>query len=462
MNQSETGNKFLLSIILILILINVGLHTINLSYPAKPVFDEAHFASYATHYATHTPFFDIHPPLGKILYSAILTLNDPARYQANPRFVEIKRNPKTDEIEIKTPVKEFGSFPYLSLRIMSAVFGILLGLSVYVFTKALTHKELPAILAMFLTIFDNALLLETRLILLNGVYLTFGFFALALFFKKKPAPLLAGLMWGFALSTKLIGVVFIGPVIALIVLTKGEARWTAIRRFLIFLATGFGVLALFLLVVNPSIIPVNQSFKLYQSLISDFKPAASLNFGGTLSFLNPIAPYIKLSAIEFYIMLSGYTGGVPTHPFQSHWYTWPFMTKTMPYFRESPGATQSISLVGNPVIWALSLFSVLAVLAYNKRYLLQNAQHRNFWLLIIGYFSSLLPFALIERPAFLYHYFPALIFSICIASLFIQNELMLSISSKKSMIMTLLIATIIIAFLLVAPLTYGWPQFLFN
>ena len=46
----------------------VRLH--RLADPASVVFDEVHFGGHAAHYINRTYFFDIHPPLGKMLLAA--------------------------------------------------------------------------------------------------------------------------------------------------------------------------------------------------------------------------------------------------------------------------------------------------------------------------------------------------------------------------------------------------------
>jgi len=43
----------------------------RLSDPGSVVFDEVHFGGQAAHYLTRTFFFDVHPPLGKLLFAAV-------------------------------------------------------------------------------------------------------------------------------------------------------------------------------------------------------------------------------------------------------------------------------------------------------------------------------------------------------------------------------------------------------
>ncbi|MDI6734325.1 MAG: phospholipid carrier-dependent glycosyltransferase [Patescibacteria group bacterium] len=439
---------------LVILGISLFFHIINISYPSKPVFDEAHFATYAAKYATHTPFFDIHPPLGKIFYALPLIFSSKKITVSDANFIEMKRNLKTDAFETTTPKKEYNNFPYISLRLVSVFFGILLSISVFAFLKALTKNNLIALLGMFLTAFDNALLLEGRLILLNIMYLSFGFFSLALFFKQKSSPILAGLIWGLALSVKLISIVFLGPVIALIILSKNQEKFDAIKKFIIFLFIGLLIFAIALLFINPNVFGTNNSLNFYKTLINDLNPDAQIIKNSFFSFLNPIASNIKVATIEFYIMLSGYTAGVPPHPSQSHWYAWPAMYKAFPYFTESiNGATKTISLIGNPIIWALGLLSIL-FFVFRKHKTFEGFEKKT-WIIFGGYLASLLPYIFISRPAFLYHYFPALIFSICLASIFVMQKIKTDEQKINGTLLTVLIAVVVIGFTIILSFTHG-------
>ena len=104
---------------------------------------------------------------------------------------------------------------------------------------------------------------------------------------------------------------------------------------------------------------------------------------------------------------------VAEHPFSSHWYEWPLMTKPIWYhITRLPGERiMTISAFGNPAIWWVGIPAV-ATAAYYVITDRKNAQLP--CLLLIGYVAQYLPWALIGRVVFIYHYFSSVPFVILI------------------------------------------------
>ena len=116
------------------------------------------------------------------------------------------------------------------------------------------------------------------------------------------------------------------------------------------------------------------------------------------------------------------------HAFGSGWAGWPLGSTPVFYWQEAhQGMWCKIYMAANPVIWraALALCALLVlmlvhdmaslVLAMPTRYASAEHERRqrrfilNGWLLLIGYLVAWLPFAMVERVAFLYHYIPPLL-----------------------------------------------------
>jgi len=51
--------------------VGIAVRAHRLSDPDSVVFDEVHFGGQAAHYLTRTFFFDVHPPLGKLIFAAV-------------------------------------------------------------------------------------------------------------------------------------------------------------------------------------------------------------------------------------------------------------------------------------------------------------------------------------------------------------------------------------------------------
>ena len=188
-------------------LIFLGLLTrlVFLGNPAEVVFDEVHFGKFASAYFTGDYYFDIHPPLGKLLIAGGAWLGGYADYiQHNGVF-------SFESISV-----DYGATPYIWFRFLPAVFGALVPLAVYLFVKSLGVKSYLALLSGFSLVLDNALLTQSRFILLDSFLIFFGFLGLAVFFFSRsadyplPKLILAGALLALSFSIKWTGLAFWG------------------------------------------------------------------------------------------------------------------------------------------------------------------------------------------------------------------------------------------------------------
>ena len=102
-----------------------------------------------------------------------------------------------------------------------------------------------------------------------------------------------------------------------------------------------------------------------------------------------------------------------THAFRSEWYEWPVIAWPMWFYSGSsylsPGVISSISCMGNPAVFWFGLAAILYVAvrcAWEKR------APRAFALVLIGFLSQYLPWVLVPRSTFIYHYFASVPFII--------------------------------------------------
>ncbi len=116
---------------------------------------------------------------------------------------------------------------------------------------------------------------------------------------------------------------------------------------------------------------------------------------------------------------------VAEHFFSSPWYEWPLIVKPMWYFHQdfpAAGKVSSILAFGNPAVWWTGLVGILFVLGYS---LYQNAlpvlgvvpgrddeYDRAMPVIAVGFLSAYLPWVLVSRLTFIYHYFASVPFII--------------------------------------------------
>lgn len=102
---------------------------------------------------------------------------------------------------------------------------------------------------------------------------------------------------------------------------------------------------------------------------------------------------------------------VAEHPFTSPWYQWPIMTKPMwfhvNYNLQSSEQISTIASFGNPAVWWVGIPAMIFMVIE-----LFRKKSRVAFFTIIGFLSVYLPWVLVSRIAFIYHYFTAVPFVI--------------------------------------------------
>ena len=146
-------------------------------------------------------------------------------------------------------------------------------------------------------------------------------------------------------------------------------------------------------------------FVLIPALIYDL---SYLPYGLATGRRNPFSPaYIQMVLDNQQYMFNYHSGLVATHPYSSSWYQWLLDIRPILYYLEyfPDGTHASFGAFVNPVLcWGglLSLF-VLAFLAVYRRDTVSC-------FILLGYLAQLLPWVLVPRLTFAYHYFPCTVF----------------------------------------------------
>ncbi len=440
-----------------IVVLSAGTHFYSFNFPNQIVFDELHFANFITNHLAGTYYFDIHPPLAKIILAESANL-----FGLAPDL----------GFEYEKIGKEY-SHPefYQFIRLIVTFFGFLLPLCLYFLARELFHDKWIAFIAGFLAVFENALLVHSRYILTDIFLLTFGLLGLAFLLmhlrrsteKRKHSwwPLiLSGLFLGGALSVKWTGLVF--PGLAGLIVLYYFFRSFDVSRFCIRAGVLLATVAMVYI----------ASFAWHLNSLDKSGPGDAFmtpefraTLTGTAEANNPsVEPktfWPKFTELNKQMYTSN-KGITSEHAYGSKWYSWPFMSRTVYYWNERVNADDAenldehrIYLLGNPAIWwvgALIMFfltfHVLAYLYVGKtvEYLIPLA------IILIGFWANLLPYAPIDRVSFVYHYFPSLLF-VMIAIAYVFRRLLWK--DELRYITVFYLAIVMLTYAYFSPLTYG-------
>lgn len=393
------------------ILLGIGLatHFLFFGHPNQTVFDEVHFGKFVSGYYTHEYYFDIHPPLGKLLIAGFAKLFD---FKPEFSFAEIG--------------DEFPDSKYMALRFLPSLAGSLMPAVIFLLALQLGFSRRAAFAAGLLIALENGILVQTRFILMDGFLILFGFLSLIFYFRKKPTP--AGVFAGLAASIKWTGLTFLALILTVEAIklfrTKNlrQIFSSGLKLTIIPLAVYFSVFALhfaFLSKPGPGDAYMSQEFH-EKSVLNKF---------------------VELNK-EMYRSNQRLTAD---HPYSSRWYSWPFMARPMFYWVDGDAR---IYFLGNPIVWWASSAGILMGLALT---FLRKAD-KTIFLLTGAYLLNLLPFMEIKRVMFLYHYMTAMIFAVLVLVYVVEKTYD---GRRAKIIFTGLVLASLASFLYFAPLTYG-------
>ena len=329
----------------------------HLGFPAEIVFDEVHFVAQARHYIRAEPFLDPHPPLAKLVIAAGILL--------------------------------FGDHPW-SWRIGNALLGILLVALTYLLGRRMFASRLAGALAASFVICDGMFLVDSRVAVIDIVYLTLAAWSYLLLFRfaessdhrdRRRTLAAMGVTLGLCLGSKLL-----------------------IPAVTFLLCTGFMVY--FIMRAERAAPPAARIRHAAGALLMVGSLSAAFYIAAFLPhfFLGWWAGIADL--FHYYGDVRWYERSVEaaTHPYSSQWWTWPLMLRPIAYWQNFPpqGKVATIWGGGNPLLWwsALTAITITAVRAMER-----PNPARTF--LVAGYLGYLAIWMPVGRTLFLYHYMPS-------------------------------------------------------
>ncbi|ORX98235.1 O-mannosyltransferase [Basidiobolus meristosporus CBS 931.73] len=182
--------------------------------PNEVVFDEVHFGKFASFYLRGEYYFDVHPPLGKLLLALAGWFTG---YDGHFLFTKIGLNYNDNNVS------------YVPLRAFPAIFGSMLVPLSYLIIRELGLSPISAVIAASLILFDNSLVTQSRLILLDSFLLFFMLMAVyshIKFYNLRYEAfsrqwwkwlLSTGVFLGLTTSVKMVGLFVIGLIGVLVV-----------------------------------------------------------------------------------------------------------------------------------------------------------------------------------------------------------------------------------------------------
>lgn len=394
---------FLDSIALIIItFISLGTRLWRISMPEVTTFDEIHFGNFSSWYIQKKFHFDIHPPLAKLImaYIAKLTQYKGNIDYSNPRFL---------------PTEHW----YVSQRITPAIFSAFITPCLYGASRFLGLSILSSASIGLISSFDIAVIVEGSYILSDGVlhfFVTLNIFVLCMFLDKQTDfnAILLGLTLGAACACKYtaLGLIALDGITQLIwiLITMPNIIDIAKRGFYIL---GPAILV-FYLSWTWHFIGHHIAGNDYTYFGPNYMDTVIKEDVLDISYMGRrVAKYSMLERIFVWNQKMNHINmrsKIP-HPWESLPINWPLLLDKYVYFYGEKDSR--IICMGNPAIHWSTTFSLVLCLFLHPNW--KNA------LMIWGWFVSYIPFILVPRTMFHYHYIIPLLFAIMNMLIMIEN-----------------------------------------
>ncbi|MEK7556657.1 MAG: phospholipid carrier-dependent glycosyltransferase [Patescibacteria group bacterium] len=406
--------------LVILLGLSAVLHLWRLGVPRQVIFDEVHFGKFVTAYCcTHQRFFDIHPPHAKLLIAGTAKL---IGYQGGFNFDHIG--------------EEYGDISPIPLRLFPAIAGILLPLIFYALLRLLKVSPLISFFGGLAVVLDNASLVQTRIIALDGLLLTATFGSLAAYLAGARSQgtsawlwyIVAGVLAGLAAGTKFTGLaalVLLGVLVLQRVLSqikKGATR--PLLSGLVILVSAFVVYI--------------AGWAVHFALLT--QPGEGDAWGV------PTGNFWQDTVTLHRTMLSANYNLTATHPDESPWWSWPVMLTSIFYWNGDGG--EVIYFLGNPAVWWGSTLLFLWAFFLGRREVWKRG-----WVPFLGFLIAMLPLVRVPRALFLYHYLTPLLFSLAFGLVWLDTVLVSPERRRK--VLGAATLALVVFFLAFAPLTFG-------
>lgn len=410
----------------IVTLLAIATRFYGISNPPAVVFDELHFQKFVDRHLSHIWYFDIHPPLGKLILAYGGTL---LGYKNDPSFIIAKIGHEYPD-----------TVNYVALRTVSALFSVATIPLMYILARSLRFSRPAAFFTTFQALSCFLGTIEGRLILMDSQLLFFCqlslLSALALWRSlpgtRRRWALLAttGLSAGAALCIK--HTALATPALIAIVSFFGLHFLPEPLAVPEYLFAGAVAVATYTLPFYPLLSRSWTTGDKYDKFMKGIPAFQQTIVGSAMYDPAAVRPHFLKSFLYLnWRMLASNANVKKRHTWESTCSQWIINWRGVLYFTKRdqvtpPGATRPhkaiIYLLGNPVESAIVLLCVIAFAATlvallrmdpssktRARFVRVYNIHTGIYL-FAGWVCNLAPYLLVRRAAFLYHYMPALFY----------------------------------------------------
>jgi len=389
-------------------IVSFCVHLWCIQHPAHVIFDEVHFGNFTNWYTKSEFFFDIHPPLGKIIMFLFANFSE---YDGQIEFGGEYGHTYPDET-------------YVPLRITPAFFSSLCPTLLYFAVRFCGFSRCAGLATASIVLFDTSILCEHRFILSDGMLHFFSALHICIMAYGLSLPrdsqrffvwqILTGLSLGAACSCKntawgliaLNGIIHVVEVF-LTELALNESFFinVFIRGFTLAVPTGVVYIASFC--VHFALLPFIGQGKGYLSQEMQ-NQLIDPSLDGLQLWGNRVTKpgLVTRSIILTLRMHQGNMGITQWHPYQSRPIGWPLLTDIYVGFWAKDGL--EINCIGNVFSYYMAFFGVIFVL-----FGLRNKKWIQAMRFSVGWAVSYFPFFLIPRTMYLYHYHIPLMIGSC-------------------------------------------------
>lgn len=348
------------------------------SYLNSTYFDEIYFPRTAfEHLHGITPYENTHPPLGKLFIAFGISL--------------------------------FGMNPF-GWRIIGTLFGVAMIPLMYLFSKKLFGKTFYAFCAALLMMFDFMHFTQTRLATIDSYstffillmyYFMYDYFANKSYqmpFKQSLKPLLfCGIAFGFGIASKWIAL-YGGAGLAVLFFWSriSETRDYYKEKGSNKVKKESWIETFMPLNIKATVLACVVFFVVIPSIIYCLSYIPILKLPRTDNWITEIVNYQK-HMFDYHSTLQA------THPFSSEWWEWPINKRPVWYYNgEGLGENveSTIAAFGNPAIWWVGLLGISLSLdiALTKK-------DKKMAIIFVAIAFQYLPWVLVPRITWIYHYF---------------------------------------------------------